>query len=322
MINVKRLNFEDNILGDLVNYHNVPIVKRIDCDNDNPFNILNKKIENSPVFYISKFHKRKCSHSSSKTKKNLIKKLVYEDYLKIIAFKDSGKPKTKNSTNKNNNFINNTEKINVNNVDVNNCNKDSFNNTVKRFYLKNFDTTGYDFNNEDTIQNNKNNNILNGTYSIPVADSNINNLFLKKKTTNRNFRLFDKDVVIKKVMSNFMKFIKLVLENFLIEKGLKNKFELRQKIFEEIFANVEKCKEFLNKKIILDFLIKKNDIKTKIWKNKKSEITNFFDLKIIDIYKINFLDSNFMQNYVFPKIKKDHDQSYYLHFVQFLHKIY
>ena len=45
------------------------------------------------IFYISKKHKRKCSHSNSKTKKDAIKNIIYEDYLLIKNFLNEKKVK-------------------------------------------------------------------------------------------------------------------------------------------------------------------------------------------------------------------------------------
>jgi len=151
-----------------------------------------------------------------------------------------------------------------------------------------------------------------------------NNLFLKKKTTNRNFRLFDKDVVIKKIMSNFLKFLKLILEIFSLDNKLSSIYELKKRNFEENFANELKCKTFLNSKKIRDFLLlKKSQKKKRSLKNNiiGGEHEAFLDAKLIDVYQNVFLNSSFLTKYIFPKIKQDLDQSYYVHFNKFLLKI-
>lgn len=273
----------------------------------------------SPIFYISKFHKRKCSHSNSKTKKNYIKNLVFQDYLKIKDFMDN-KLKNPKQVEKN--------KLKLKNIsdNINNLNE---NNKIETDVLlkRNIDKDcNYNFTN--VISKDEKNKLIGMPNNIQIQEfkNKINNTFLKKKTSNRNFRLFDKDVVIKKIMSNFLKFVKIIIEYFLIENKLELIYEIRKNVFEEIFCNLEKCKEFLFGKKIIDFLIckKRNFVNKKInIKNDKMKYKtlSFIDTRIIDVYKFMFLNSGFLINYIYPKIKKDHDQSYYIHFMQFINKI-
>lgn len=292
MINIKKITFTES-------NHKTKSLSFESNDNNSKKNnksILEKKLI-SPVFYVSKFHKRKCSHSSSKTQKNLIKKLVKEDYL---IFKKSYSKILKIE------FDNNSisEKIRKT---KNKGKKDKKIDNLIHICPYNIS----DFSNS------------NNSINICMKE---NNLFLKKKTTNRNFRLFDKDVVIKKIMTNFLKFLKLILENLLVATNLSSFYELKKKNFEENFANELKCQMYLKNKRIRDFVtIKRFNSFKKSQNNNNKKLENEYELlfnsKIIEIYQDVFLNSNFLQKYTFPKIKKDHDLSYYIHFKKFLIKI-
>lgn len=296
MINIKKIIFKEEEILDkpsiLQDQNYAANDNHYNENNINNFYLGRKLI--SPIFYVSKFHKRKCSHSSSKTKKNLIKKLVQEDYFRF----------KRNLENKKN---------------LNNLNQ-------KQNQKQNIKT--------NKISKIKNKPELNLNDEInPLCLSEIskddNKLFLKKKTTNRNFRLFDKDVVIKKIMSNFLKFLKLILESFTIDNKSSSIYEIKRKTFQENFSNELKCKTLLNNKKMKDFLLiknkkscnKKRSLNRKNNINKDCDCAAFLEAKLIDVYKNVFLSSSFLLKYTFPKIKKDHDQSYYLHFNKFLLKI-
>jgi len=326
MINIKKITLEDN------NNKNINIQKEIFFNNKNNLNKKNQR--NSPIFYISKFHKRICSHSNSKTKKNHIKKMVFKDFLTIkkAIEKNSIKSLEENILITDKKYIgkNNFEEL----IKVNNQSTNNYNKTKKE--ISNYKLT---FENSKKIYNSKSkfflkNDIPKKSINKTTTSNFVNsedcfdeNIFLKKKTTNRNFRLFDKDVVIKKIMSNFMKFLKLIIEIYLQENHGNFHYEIKKKLFEEIFSNVQKCKEFLYNKKISNFIITKKTNSTKKFHFSSNVLGHnineiFLKLNLIELYKTHFLNSDFLVNYIFPKIKKDHDKSYYKHFTQYLKKLH
>jgi len=296
MINVKKITLKESENLNKPYYSIDKVLTDINLD-------LESKLI-TPIFYVSKFHKRKCSHSSSKTKKNLIKKLIQKDYftfktsiesISISLQKENGKmQKIKTKTNSH------AKQLKEENSKIKNLNIED-----DIAFLNTFNAI-------------KSTNLL----CLSETGKDDNNLFLKKKTTNRNFRLFDKDVVIKKIMSNFLKFVKLIIESFLIDNKFNSLYELKKKSFEENFANEQKCKSFLFNKKIKDFLlIKKFNNKKSLTHKNECNYKAFDQTYLIDVYQNVFLCSSFLIKYIFPKIKKDHDLSYYSHFNKFLLKI-
>lgn len=303
MVNIKKITFKEDEISDEPFVAKEPYLGEI-IKND----VIRAKKLNSPIFYVSKFHKRKCSHSTSKTKKNLIKKLIQEDYF-LLKNKIKNNSKSNLSFQKDKVKFKNNSKIKI----IREQNK----------VLDNMKTREK----EEIISLNNLNLNEGGTIpSLSEISKEDENLFLKKKTTNRNFRLFDKDVVIKKLMSNFLKFLKLILEKFINDNKLESIYEIKKKNFEENFSNEQKCKTFLISKKIKDFLLKKkcsNSQKNNIYNNKmiSFDYDALLETKLIDIYQNAFLSSSFLVKYIFPKIKKDHDHSYFMHFNKFLLKI-
>ena len=121
-------------------------------------------------------------------------------------------------------------------------------------------------------------------------------------------------------MSNFLKFLKLILENFINRNNLRFIYEIKKTNFEIKFSNIKKCKDFFEKYKIRDYLKllgKEKKINSHLINNFKT----FLDLKIIDIYSNFFLSSDFLISYLFPKLMMNHDNSYYLIFCQYLQKI-
>jgi hypothetical protein len=138
-----------------------------------------------------------------------------------------------------------------------------------------------------------------------------------KKTTNRNFRLFDKDVMIKKIMSNFLKFLKIVLEIF-ISKVL-NIRNIKIKDFDPvIFYTFDQCKEFLEKKNFSDYF----DIAS--YKISKCQINKYRFLlrsNMFLIFSEFFLNSTYFFEYLIDKIKSKYDNFYFSCFMNYAKKI-
>jgi len=138
-----------------------------------------------------------------------------------------------------------------------------------------------------------------------------------KKTTNRNFRLFDKDVLIKKIMSNFLKFVKIVLEIF-ISKVL-NIRNIKIKDFDPCsFYSFEQCKEFLEKTKFSDYF----DVKS--YKISKCLINKYRFLlrsNMFQIFSEFFLNSTYLFEYLIEKIKSKYDNFYFLCFLNYAKKI-
>lgn len=347
--NIKVIKTEENINYNNVLSKNSNVKFSIDdneeylimnISNNDKYNYNNEKfktsiknsIENNiPIFYISKNHKRKCSHSDSKTKKNKIKKIIFEDYLNIMSCRE---PSYTISSRIGNNHNNNITIRNSKNMStrISNAEKNILNFKEPQ-YVQNIDSINNININPNLKLSKCNNKSFEKTsiqsdheFNDSEEDTNRNNFYLKKKTTNRKFRLFDKDVVIKKIMSNFLKYIKLIIENYIENHDLHTQYDIDKKKFEEKFSNISKCKAFLIKYNIKDFLIlkQKKTIKKdkKLLRNQIPDFVTFLEMKLSDIYILHFKNSNYMKNYILPKIRQNHDKSYYLHFIQYMNKIF
>ncbi len=137
-------------------------------------------------------------------------------------------------------------------------------------------------------------------------------LFINKITSNRNFRLFHKDVVIKKIMRNFMKFLKSIITHFFkdINKSVTFDFNILQ--YEGNFTNFNKSRLFLNNNYLRDLIS---------FSQRKLLDKKIQELKLIDFYKDFFLNSKYLLDFIYPKIIKDHEILYHSHFVEYLNKI-
>ncbi len=100
MVNIKKITINNNLNEEKKDIKISEKIKYISKTN----NKKSVKKLKSPIFYISKFHKRKCSHSNSKTKKNFIKKLVFQDYLKVKPYLNKNSFKANDEKNLNSLF--------------------------------------------------------------------------------------------------------------------------------------------------------------------------------------------------------------------------
>lgn len=143
---------------------------------------------------------------------------------------------------------------------------------------------------------------------------------IRKNQNNRNFRLFDTDVIIKKIASNFLKFLKLIYdgiksiksssnENEKIKDSLKFNFSEYKKI-----CSIEQFKEFL--KLNFDNLISNSNNQFKcILLNELQGIS------LHQIFSCFFIVSQYFQDYLINKIKSRYDSDYLLIFLEFIKKL-
>lgn len=150
-----------------------------------------------------------------------------------------------------------------------------------------------------------------------LYDKNCSRLIEIKKSTNRNFRLFDKDVIIKKIMSNFFKFLKILFELFMSKMlDIKN---LKIKEFDYAdFYTVEQCKEYLNKHNIFDFF----QLNKKITLNfDRKKFKSLLDSNLFQIFGEIFINSFYFFDYLVVKIKSKYDEDYLKCFMNIIEKI-
>jgi hypothetical protein len=150
-----------------------------------------------------------------------------------------------------------------------------------------------------------------------AADSDHNLEHFKiKKITNRSFRLFDKDVIIKKIMSNFLKFVKIIFEIFLSKVfDIKN---LKIKDFEPgVFYTFEQCKEYLVKNKFSDFV----EVSDKISKCNRKKYRFLLGSNLLVIFSEFFVNSTYFFDYLIDKIKSKYDDLYFVCFMNYTKKI-
>jgi hypothetical protein len=137
-----------------------------------------------------------------------------------------------------------------------------------------------------------------------------------KKSKNRNFRLFDKDVIIKKIMSNFCKFLKIIFEFFLSKLLCVKNFKIKEFDSEKFYA-IEHCIEFLKKNNFSDIV----QIKDKIPKSDRIKYNFIFSSNLHIIFSELFINSDFFFNYIIEKIKSKYDNEYFISFMNYTKKI-
>ena len=111
-----------------------------------------------------------------------------------------------------------------------------------------------------------------------------------------------------------MKFLKLIITHYTNESNKASIIiDINKTEFEANFSNLNKCRNFLYTNYISNFLSG----------NQQNELPKQFrDNKLIDFYKDFFLNSKYLLEFIYPKIIKDHENLYHMHFVEYLHKIY
>lgn len=126
----------------------------------------------------------------------------------------------------------------------------------------------------------------------------------EKSVRNRKFRLFDKDVIIKKIICHFYKYISCMTN--LIEKEVKVKIGLNDIIKEK------KRSQSCFKKIIWMKIsdLEGNSLNDKFHPNLKM----FLSLTFLDIYKDFFLNSYYFQQ-ITENFKTRHGDYYYQYFI-------
>jgi hypothetical protein len=166
------------------------------------------------------------------------------------------------------------------------------------------------------IQRNKIKNLVEQDLKIMLQKEKKKRRFVKLELSYKNIskkinkRLYDEDVIIKKIMSNFLKFVRLLLIS--ITKGNKNKnFNFNNKQF----FNVLHSKEFLNENILKSLINNHN----KFGSNDISS-NKILKYKLIKIFGY-FIESNFFHNYLIEKLQKNYDESYLSSFIGYIKKI-
>jgi hypothetical protein len=163
--------------------------------------------------------------------------------------------------------------------------------------------------------------IFNKLLSTKNSDNKIisdQNLINKKKITNRKFRLFDKDVIIKKIMSNFLKFIKLIFDYAISKFELPNNFYKLEK--NKNFYSIKQCKDYLNSTSMFKLVTKENKQNKKI--QELEELNTLLNLKFYTIFEQNFVNSNYFFNYLSERIKMHHkNDEYYENVIKYIGKI-
>jgi hypothetical protein len=136
--------------------------------------------------------------------------------------------------------------------------------------------------------------------NLKYEKNNLNNI----KSKNRSFRLFDKDVIIKKIMTNFLKFLRKMLE-------LRYKSEVKE-IQKLKFYSLEQCKKFLRLNTV-------SQVYTII--NCKTEHEYLYSKQLIKVFEENFINSKYFVEYLIEKIKLKFDEEYTCCFLQYIKRI-
>jgi hypothetical protein len=127
--------------------------------------------------------------------------------------------------------------------------------------------------------------------------------FEKVKECKNKKRLYDEDVIVKKIMSNFNKFLRLLLFPFINNTN--------SEIITKKFFNVLSCKEFLSQ-IEVKQLIKANEV--------KNISKTLLSLNLSFIFEF-FIESNYFHNYLLEKLKKNFEDGYVNSFIAYTLKI-
>lgn len=125
---------------------------------------------------------------------------------------------------------------------------------------------------------------------------------LDKPSKNRKFRLFDKDVVVKKIISHFYKFLSYQI----------GAFEKQYKVLLEV-DNIVKMKKRSQTsfKSILDKRLVQVD---KFAESKQLLKFRFLTVKLVDQFREYFLNSHYFQE-IIENFKKKHGESYSQYFI-------
>lgn len=132
---------------------------------------------------------------------------------------------------------------------------------------------------------------------------------------NRKFRLFDKDVIIKKIMSNFIKFIKLLVDNLLNNDQKEESKIVFNRISKSKFCTIEQCKIFL-KQSIQDLTQSDNNKFANV-----SILKRATNLKLQTLFSTLFINSKYFNEYLINRIKSAYDKGYLTCFISYINKI-
>jgi hypothetical protein len=142
---------------------------------------------------------------------------------------------------------------------------------------------------------------------------------IRKNQKNRKFRLFDKDVIIKKIVSNFIKFLKLMYDGKKFDsssneiKKINDSFKFNFSEYKKI-CSIEQIKEFL--KFNFDNIVINNNKA-----NSSMLLNDLQNISLQQIFSCFFLTSKYFQEYLINKIKSSYDSDYLLIFLEFIKKI-
>ena len=129
-------------------------------------------------------------------------------------------------------------------------------------------------------------------------------VMFEKTSKNRNLRLFDKDVIIKKIICHFFKFSASLI-NF-IEREFKVKIKLNNTIKQK--KRSQRCfRNILWMKVgVLDETCTESNLPQKVIK--------VLSLNCFDLYKNYFLNSNYFQE-ITQNFKTRHGELYFQYFI-------
>jgi hypothetical protein len=124
----------------------------------------------------------------------------------------------------------------------------------------------------------------------------------EKSSKNRKFRLFDKDVIIKKIICHFYKFVSSITSS--IEKQLKIKLKLHETVKLKK-RNQTSFKSLIHMNIAeFDF----NDY------TSNPSVLKFLSLSILEIFREFFLNSQYFQE-ITENFQKKHGELYFQYFI-------
>jgi len=141
---------------------------------------------------------------------------------------------------------------------------------------------------------------------------------LRKKIKKGKIRIFDDDLIVKKIINNFCKFVKLIM-NFIQEDTMYNNDNVEFKI-------VEKNKNFCSKKdasLFLQNVKLENCFKTTFkdftytdFRSKNVEI--LLNMTFFKIFKNVFVNSKFFHNYLITSLGNKFGDDYLSYFLYFI----
>jgi hypothetical protein len=149
-----------------------------------------------------------------------------------------------------------------------------------------------------------------------------NSLVIKEdlilNSKNRKFRLFDKDVVIKKIMSNFVKFLRLFLK-MIFKKQYKRDLNIEIGLKNKSFINTNQTQTFL--KLNLRELIKDNKIDKKMENETDPNLKMLTQITLKEFFTKYFINSNYFHSYLINKTLKSYDEKYMVSFLKHINEI-